>query len=218
MDINEIEQMDNMPYPNDVPIFVTEPSATTVSKVGGITWTALGIGIVALVLTLIIGGFVIFDGDGTTVETSGATGAKGAKGDMGEKGERGVTGIDGAIGFKGEKGDSGGEKGTKGERGDDGIKGQKGEIGPVGNLVDGNADGNTLYWDIKNTQWTPTSDMIVNTPATRVEIHTDLQLTQPTIPATAIDTGSPGQIAWDTDYIYVCVATDTWKRVLISSW
>lgn len=26
------------------------------------------------------------------------------------------------------------------------------------------------------------------------------------------DTGTPGQICWDADYIYVCTATDTWKR------
>jgi hypothetical protein len=26
------------------------------------------------------------------------------------------------------------------------------------------------------------------------------------------DTGTPGQICWDADYIYVCTATNTWKR------
>ena len=25
-------------------------------------------------------------------------------------------------------------------------------------------------------------------------------------------TGTPGQICWDADYVYVCTATDTWKR------
>lgn len=37
-------------------------------------------------------------------------------------------------------------------------------------------------------------------------------------PATAGDTGSAGQIAWDADYIYICTATNTWKRVAISTW
>ena len=37
-------------------------------------------------------------------------------------------------------------------------------------------------------------------------------------PATAADTGSVGQIAVDADYIYVCTATDTWKRVAIATW
>lgn len=37
-------------------------------------------------------------------------------------------------------------------------------------------------------------------------------------PSSASDTGAAGQIAWDADYIYVCTATDTWKRVAISTW
>jgi len=36
--------------------------------------------------------------------------------------------------------------------------------------------------------------------------------------ANANDTGVKGEICWDSNYIYVCVATDTWKRVAISSW
>jgi hypothetical protein len=35
-------------------------------------------------------------------------------------------------------------------------------------------------------------------------------------PASA--TGTTGQIRWDADYIYVCTATNTWKRVAISTW
>lgn len=37
-------------------------------------------------------------------------------------------------------------------------------------------------------------------------------------PASAAATGTAGTIAWDSSYIYVCVATDTWKRVAISTW
>ena len=37
-------------------------------------------------------------------------------------------------------------------------------------------------------------------------------------PSSATDTGSAGQIAVDADYIYVCTATDTWKRVAIATW
>jgi hypothetical protein len=39
-----------------------------------------------------------------------------------------------------------------------------------------------------------------------------------TVPASASDTGTAGQVAYDADYLYVCVATDTWKRVAISTW
>lgn len=37
-------------------------------------------------------------------------------------------------------------------------------------------------------------------------------------PASAAATGTAGTIAWDSDYIYVCTATNTWKRAAIATW
>jgi len=37
-------------------------------------------------------------------------------------------------------------------------------------------------------------------------------------PASASDTGTAGTLCWDSSYIYVCTATDTWKRVAIATW
>jgi hypothetical protein len=37
-------------------------------------------------------------------------------------------------------------------------------------------------------------------------------------PASAGATGTTGEIAWDASYIYVCTATNTWKRTAISTW
>ncbi len=37
-------------------------------------------------------------------------------------------------------------------------------------------------------------------------------------PASATAAGTAGEIAWDTNYIYVCTATNTWKRVAIATW
>ena len=37
-------------------------------------------------------------------------------------------------------------------------------------------------------------------------------------PANAGAAGNAGQITWDNDYIYVCVAANTWKRVGIATW
>lgn len=39
-----------------------------------------------------------------------------------------------------------------------------------------------------------------------------------TVPASATATGTAGQIAADASYFYVCVATNTWRRVAISAW
>lgn len=37
-------------------------------------------------------------------------------------------------------------------------------------------------------------------------------------PANAADTGTLGEIRITSTYIYVCVATNTWKRVAIATW
>jgi hypothetical protein len=37
-------------------------------------------------------------------------------------------------------------------------------------------------------------------------------------PAAATSTGSSGQIARDANYLYVCVATNTWRRTTLASW
>ena len=37
-------------------------------------------------------------------------------------------------------------------------------------------------------------------------------------PASASATGTAGTIVYDTSYLYVCIATDTWKRVAIATW
>jgi len=37
-------------------------------------------------------------------------------------------------------------------------------------------------------------------------------------PASATDTGTTGEICWDANYVYVCTATNTWKRSALSTW
>ena len=39
-----------------------------------------------------------------------------------------------------------------------------------------------------------------------------------TAPTSASDTGVLGEIRYTSDYIYVCVATDTWKRTALATW
>lgn len=49
-------------------------------------------------------------------------------------------------------------------------------------------------------------------------VNTVFTITTAKTPLSAIDTGLQGQIAWDLDYIYVCVANNTWKRASITTW
>lgn len=39
-----------------------------------------------------------------------------------------------------------------------------------------------------------------------------------TAPASAAASGSAGQIRYDSSYIYICTATNTWKRVAVATW
>lgn len=38
------------------------------------------------------------------------------------------------------------------------------------------------------------------------------------VPTSATSTGNIGDIAFDTNYLYICVASNTWKRVALTSW
>ena len=37
-----------------------------------------------------------------------------------------------------------------------------------------------------------------------------------TPPQSSVDAGQPGEIRWDNNYLYLCVASNTWKKVLLS--
>lgn len=62
-----------------------------------------------------------------------------------------------------------------------------------------------------------------NTPAdgsvTTAKLASQLDINLATAtPASASATGTEGDIAWDSDYIYVAVGTNTWKRAALSTW
>lgn len=56
----------------------------------------------------------------------------------------------------------------------------------------------------------PTANLDVNANTVRVRTAKT--------PASATATGNAGDICWDSNYIYVCVATNTWKRSALSTW
>lgn len=58
-----------------------------------------------------------------------------------------------------------------------------------------------------------------NLEASLVDITGDIIRVQTSkTPASASDTGTTGDICWDSTYVYVCIATNQWKRALISTW
>jgi hypothetical protein len=58
-----------------------------------------------------------------------------------------------------------------------------------------------------------------NGPTELLDIDGDsIRLRQSLTPASASATGTQGQIAWDSNYIYVCAATNTWVRASLNTW
>lgn len=58
-----------------------------------------------------------------------------------------------------------------------------------------------------------------SSPSRALDINSDtMRLRTPNTPASATATGNAGDIRWDANYVYVCVATNTWKRAVLSSW
>jgi hypothetical protein len=49
-------------------------------------------------------------------------------------------------------------------------------------------------------------------------VTTDLLVLASDAPAAADSPGVAGTIAWESGFLYVCVATDTWERVEIATW
>jgi len=58
-----------------------------------------------------------------------------------------------------------------------------------------------------------------STPTAVLDVNSDIiRVRTAKTPVSATAAGNQGDIAWDASYIYVCVATNTWKRSAISTW
>jgi len=56
-------------------------------------------------------------------------------------------------------------------------------------------------------------------PTALLDVNSDIvRVRTSKTPATSGATGNAGDICWDANYIYVCVATNTWKRSAIATW
>lgn len=88
-------------------------------------------------------------------------------------------------------------------------------LGNVDNTSDANKPVSTAQQtalDLKAPLASPSFAGDVSTSGDSIRVDTSKT------PSSASDTGTTGEIAWDSNYLYVCTATDTWKRVAISTW
>jgi len=63
------------------------------------------------------------------------------------------------------------------------------------------------YQDVDTTQWVDT-----NPPLTQDRIASA------SAPSSATDTGTPGDIRYDSNYVYICISNNTWKRAALATW
>lgn len=56
-------------------------------------------------------------------------------------------------------------------------------------------------------------------PSEKLDVDSDvIRVRSPQTPASAGAEGTPGMICWDSNYIYVCIAANTWKRASLTTW
>ena len=91
-------------------------------------------------------------------------------------------------------------------------------LGPVdgtANLNLGSTTGSTRTWAGQGT----VANIVTTVSETGFTVNKGaFVVAANSAPAANNSTGVAGTIAWDSDYIYVCVATDTWKRANLSTW
>lgn len=81
--------------------------------------------------------------------------------------------------------------------------------------VEGDTDANLFYTDASVDR----VGIGTSSPTAKLDISADvLRLRTAKTPASASDTGNAGDICWDTNYLYICTATDTWKRAALATW
>ena len=169
--------------------------------------------------------------------TAGLQGNQGTQGLQGNQGNQGLQGRQGTQGLSVQG--SQGVQNAQGNQGLQGLQGYKGDTGGANVDISENPpalpDNGDLWWDSgtglfsvyyedgDSNQWVEVSAG----PAGAQGLQ-GLQATQGTqgepgvasssAPASASSTGTVGTISFDANYIYICIATDTWKRVAISTW
>jgi len=94
----------------------------------------------------------------------------------------------------------------------------------TGVYFDDSANGNISFWTGANNSsgagaaLTPTVRLqVTNAGAVKVIGDTFILATAKT-PASASAAGVTGQIAWDASYLYICTATNTWRRASHATW
>lgn len=59
---------------------------------------------------------------------------------------------------------------------------------------------------------------VAQTEISALQSNSAISITTTTVPVSNSAAGIPGTIAYNSGYLYVCVATNTWVRASLSTW
>jgi hypothetical protein len=86
-------------------------------------------------------------------------------------------------------------------------------------IVFGSRSGSSTFQELMRISSSGNVGIGTNAPTEKLDIDSNaIRIRTAQTPASATATGNVGDICWDSDYIYVCVATNTWKRSSLASW
>ena len=93
-------------------------------------------------------------------------------------------------------------------------------------VTDGTEDGELQFYTMKNgalvrtlTLQSGNTGIGTADPTEALDVNSDaIRIRSSQTPGSASAAGTAGMICWDANYIYVCVDTNTWKRVAIGTW
>ena len=95
-------------------------------------------------------------------------------------------------------------------------------VADAGNVLE--LDGDTINALSRILQGSVTDDTSTGIQADSIRSDGDIKADTFTLdglntaPSSASDTGTTGEVRWDANYMYVCTATDTWKRSSLATW
>lgn len=100
------------------------------------------------------------------------------------------------------------------------------DSGRFGYSIFTTASGTNLNIGRANINTTSSLLMTINTKFNQASVSgssldfygNTLRITHPHTPASGSDTGNKGDICWDSEYLYVCVETNSWKKTSLISW
>ena len=80
---------------------------------------------------------------------------------------------------------------------------------------------NRVYGSVERVTIASTGNVGIGTsaPTALLDVNSNgIRIEQPKTPASASASCNQGDMSWDANFVYVCIATNSWKRASLSPW